>query len=534
MTPRTTPGAGLVRHLRARTAAASRSVMVSALVVAYLFGSGVTWAMITPMGGVADEPSHIVYAAGVVRGDLGDLAPVERPDYDTLPVIAVPKWIGSVTDPPTSRDAFPPICFAVDPERTAACAPQLTQSTELVIIPTGVTRYPPPYYAIVGMPSLTMAGEPAVYAMRIISAALAAGMIALGLAVAASRRRTWLALGAAIAFTPMVGHFAGSVNPSALEIAAALGLGIGLMGIDGTDARHPVRTATLVGILCFAVAWSRPRSYLTLIAVIGAAALINSSELRAWLRHRVIRYTAGIAAGAAIASAFIYETQFTGLGYRVLVTSTTQVDLGRAGAEQLAEFERRFIDLGFHLIGRFGWLDHSPPRTVLVAWMLLALSLIVLAFAYGRNRDRYALILIGAGGVILAPLFVIMNVVSAFAYQARYHLPLAVLIVVGAIVVVARLQPGQGRGTAWKILRWGAILAPVAMIVSIASSLHRYSIGGEAQLANLPQLLIGTRHWLPPTVPLLIAIVGAVASLFAPAALRRLTAVEPKLEIGAE
>ena len=521
---------GLVRRFRARTAAASRSAVVSALVVAYLFGSGVIWALITPMGGVADEPSHIVYAAGVVRGDLGDLEPVQRRDYDVLPVVAVPIWTGSVTDPPTSRDAFPPICYAFDAEVTAACVPELTQSTELAIIPTGVTRYPPPYYAIAGLPTLAMAGEPAVYAMRITSAALAAGMIALGLAVAAPRRRTWLALGAAITFTPMVGHFAGSVNPSALEISAALGLGIGLMGIDGTKTRSPVRTAAFVGVLCFAVAWSRPRSYLTLIAVLGAAALINSDELRAWLRHRVIRTTAGLAACAAVVSAFIYETQFTGLGYRVLAASTTPLGLDRATAEDFAEFERRFINLGFDMIGRFGWLDHSPPRTVSVAWILLALSLIVLALAYGRRRDRQTLVLVGAGGLIVAPLFVIMSLLSASVYQARYHLPLAVLVVVGAIVILARLQPGQRRGTAWKTLRWGAILAPVAMIVSIASSLHRYSIGGKAQLADLPQLLIGTRHWLPPAAPLLIAGVGAVIILLAPAALRRLTAVGPEPE----
>ena len=519
--------AGVNRGIRHRTGHAQRSTVVSIVVVVYLFAAGVAWAMITPIGGVPDEPAHITYSAAVVRGDLGVFAVVDHPYYTQLAVVTVPEWVASITDPPRSVDAFPFPCFGGADEQTANCAPTLSQSTAMAKVPTTVTRYPPPYYWIVGLPTLMMAGEPAVYSMRIISAALATSMVALGLAAASPSRRTWLALGTAVAFTPMVGHFAGSVNPSGFEITAAMGLGIGLMGIIGTDHRNHRRTATLIITLAFALAWSRPRTYLVLIAVIAAAALINTDQLRQWLRNRTVRYTILIGVALSGVTAFGYQRLYTNpetvadAPVRIVEGSIGQPLLGLV--DNLHELERRFTEWGLNLIGHFGWLDHWPPRSVWIAWGVVALALMALAVAHGRRRDRAALITVGIGALILAPLFVVTNVLNALVYQARYHLALAVLIPIAAVTILSGLDMGRARATAWNILSWGATLAPIVMGIIIVASLHRYGVGGEAQLASLPKLLFGTRQWLPPAEPGVLGIASAVIMLFMTAALYRFT-----------
>ena len=563
---------GVLRRLHAQFRGADRSTILSIAVVGYLFAAGVAWAMITPIGGVPDEPAHITYSAGVVRGDLGGLAAVKDPVYTLLPVVAVPQWVASITDPPTSLNAYSDPCYAGGVQITADCAPRMSNSTTDTLVPTTVTRYPPPYYWIVGLPTLFMAGEPAVYAMRITSAALAAAMIAFGLAVASPSRRLWLAPAATIAFTPMVGHFAGSVNPSGLEIAAAMGLGIGLMGITGKDDRTPRRTALIVAVLALALAWSRPRTYLVLVAVLAAAALVNTDELRKWLRNGAGRLTALVGIAVALTTSFAYQQFSTEPGYLQVSTQSdatevstqsdairlfTQPDATRLSAQSevvptapqpsdnmlflpvlgltanLHELERRFIDWGLHLMGRFGWLDHSPPASVSIGWMGLVLTLVVLAFTCGRRRDRVVLTTIGLGAVVATPLFVTSNVLNAFIYQARYHLSVATLMIIGAAVVLSRHPRGQSR-IPRSVLNLGAMLAPVAMLASIGGSLHRYSIGGQSGLADVLRLPFRHHDWLPPAGALMVAGIAVALGAGAQIAAGRTGALRQMSQSGGE
>ena len=505
---------GVIQRLRQRLGDSDRSTIVSATVVAYLFVASVAWAMITPIGGVPDEPAHITYAAAVVRGDLGAMAAVDHPVYAQLAVVTVPEWVASLTDPPRSVSDFPYPCYGGGETVTAACAPRLSASTTPSRVPTTVTRYPPPYYWIVGLPTLVMAGEPAVYAMRVVSAALATAIVALGLAAASRTRRTWLALGAAVAFTPLVGHFAGSVNPTSIEITAAMGLGVGLMGIVGSERRNAILTSSLIVTLVFALAWARPRTYLAMVAVIAAATLVNVDELRDWLRNRAVRFTVLVGVAVATITAFGYGRLFThpeavaDVPQRVSDSILIQPTYGIV--TNLHELEQRFTGWSSDLIGRFGWLDHSPPGLVLIAWGGLALTLVLLAISYGRRRDRAALLTITIGALFLAPLFIVSRVLNALTYQARYHAPLALLIIIGATVALARLPLERQRDRAWRILRLGAMLAPYAMLITVAASLRRYGIGGEAQLLETLGQVFETHTWLPPSGAQLVAGISAV------------------------
>ncbi len=510
---------GVILRLRRLLGDANRSTVVSTTVVAYLFVASVAWAMITPIGGVPDEPAHITYSAAVVRGDLGAMAAVNHPVYPQLAVVTVPEWVASITDPPRSIDAFPYPCYGGAVTITADCAPQVSASTTQTHVPTTVNRYPPVYYWLVGLPTLVMAGEPAVYAMRIVSAALAAAVVAMGLAIASPARRTWLALGTVVAATPMVTHLAGSVNPSGLEIASALGLGIGLMGLVGTDERRPRVPVALMVALAFFVAWARPRTHLTLIAVIGASILINAREILGWLRRRVVvSVVVGVGVAAAIGSALTLRTVATPISGVVAAPSPPVESVLNAPIlgvhENLHELERRFVDWGTDLIGRFGWLDHSPPVAVTIAWLLAASVLVIVALVRAPRREGTELLTVMAGAIVLAPLFVISKTLNAFVYQARYHLALATLIVIGATVMLSRLPRREDRQLGWSTLRWFALLAPVATVLSILGSLHRYSVGGDAHITDGLSLLFVSRTWMPPWPAVLIATTMGISALW--------------------
>ncbi len=504
-----------MKRLLARLGRLDRSTQVAAVVVVYVFGAALTWAALTPVGAAPDEPGHIAYAAAVVRGDIGELVPGSEETRQRLIIVTAPEWVSSFTSPPRSVADFNYPCFATVVYRPANCAPQLTASKTLVDVPTTVGRYPPLFHAVVGLPTLVLSGNRAVYAMRIAAAGLAAGMLALGLSIADPSRRFWLGLGAAIAFTPTAAHLAGSVNPSGLEVSAALGLGIGLMGITDTRTRRKW-TGSAVVALSFALAWSRPLGYMTLAAVVAAAFLINGDGLRAWLLGSRRRLAPAIGVGIAFASAVVYRMAW-GLPIRAAsaegpatgstLFSPIGLDVG------VDDVEHQLINWTFDLTGRFGWVDHAAPGSVLFGWTLLVLALALFVLLGATRRQRIALTLIGVGAIILTPLLAITRFINASAYQARYHLPVAVIVVIGLAATADRVEQYEERRLSLKLLRWGAALTPLLMLVSAMGSLHRYSFGAEAQLVDLGNLIGGDRQWLPPHEALVAAGLGVAILL---------------------
>ena len=170
----------------------------------------ILWLLAMPLFSSPDENAHVVKAAAVVRGQL--LGTDEHNAAgDTLTHVTVPAAF--VSDVP---------CFAHRPRVPASCAPAQTSSMRLVDATTLAGHYPPLYYAIVGLPSLFVPGAGGVYVMRLASGLLNAAFVASALLSVRrwSSRIGPLAVG--VATTPMVLFLSASVNPNALEIAAAM------------------------------------------------------------------------------------------------------------------------------------------------------------------------------------------------------------------------------------------------------------------------------------------------------------------------
>jgi len=205
--------------------------------------------------------------------------------------VDVPAIFAKATDLPT--------CFIGRTDVTADCAPPFKGSDSPGKVLTQVGRYPPAYYFAVGLPTLVWPSAAGVRVMRLVSAAITAALLASAFVTAqGSRRREGLVLGLVVAVTPMVFFLGGSVNPSGVEIAGAIGLWSALVTLVLTEPGEPQsvettgRLALRAAVAGSALVLSRqlgPLYALLIVAVVAAfagrrrvAALARRPEVRRW------------------------------------------------------------------------------------------------------------------------------------------------------------------------------------------------------------------------------------------------------------
>jgi hypothetical protein len=147
-----------------------------------------------------DEPAQTVRAAAVVRGQLGGTETVVRQtDEHVMNIVraevTLPRGYGELDG---AR-----LCYGFFPHITANCATPISNDPAEGPASTYVGRYPPPYHALVGWPSLVLGTERAIWAMRLLSVVLAAAFIATA-AMAARRVRgaALVLVGVLLAVTP--------------------------------------------------------------------------------------------------------------------------------------------------------------------------------------------------------------------------------------------------------------------------------------------------------------------------------------------
>ena len=154
---------------------------------------------------------------------------------------------------------------------------------------TYVGHYPPLYYLLVGTGSYLSEQKAGLYAMRLISAAMSAYMIAMCAytIVRWSRRRT-IAIGVFLAFTPLAYFLSSSVNPSGFEIATAICLWSAavIFGLDYADD-PPHGLIVVIAIAASVLILIRGLSplwvilvALTIVALVGPRTIIDLARRR--------------------------------------------------------------------------------------------------------------------------------------------------------------------------------------------------------------------------------------------------------------
>ena len=375
-----------------------------------------SWSLATPLMAAPDEPSHIVQAAAIVRGQF-DVAPHPSP-VGPLESVRVPEWVQEAT--------FLTSPFAFHANVPAGPSNRVGNSTRLVNASTQFSNYPPLYYLIDGVPTLFMAGEPALYAMRLLSSLLNVGLITVGLFLLARHHRGRFPLfGALVALTPMVWFLCSVVSDIGLEIAAAFAAWCG--GLCLIEQRRSPRALAVWTALSFVILiLSRPVSPYNAAVMLAVLALF---------------------AGARRVRELIYDRTLVTLGIPILVATAVAVVLYLIGGPPvlLGNPQRPSIGLvqsmrltwqetGIRLrqvIGNFGWLDTNVPLSVVVIWTAVLGGLCAIGL-FLSSRSRWALPVLAIAIVAMPLLFESPRIDAVGVYwQGRYWLPLAIGLPLG-------------------------------------------------------------------------------------------------------
>ncbi|MCU4187209.1 DUF2142 domain-containing protein [Acidiferrimicrobium sp. IK] len=445
---------------------------------------GGAWLLATPLGAPPDEPSHINRAYALVHGDV----------IGSPPGAGQPAAVTAV-EVPAGLDALQAVaqCANADVRRPATCDNRVVGSSRLVphLIYTG--RYPPLYYALVGLPTLVASTPGVVYWMRLVSVALSAAFFASALVVACRRSRSVAGpLAVALAVTPTALYLAAAVNPSGLEISSAAALWVALTVLARDRPPDPGGEVTLAGISAVVLVLARGDSPLwPVLMIVCLLPLVAGGDLRGLLARRDVRaWAVRIAAAYAAAVGWVLgEDALAALpvGPR---THTTALHLLRQVVDEMPRWGREYV-------GVFGAVNAPSPRGVIAGFGVLAAALVLAALARGDNRARLSVAAtVAAAAVVPVVLEVIQSRRIGLGAQGRYFLPL----VVAVVLVPGLLMPapaGPARRRRWA-RRGGWLLVGAAgagQVAAFAGALRRYSVGVAGPHNPFVTVAAG---WRPP------------------------------------
>ena len=451
---------------------------------------------------VPDEQSHTIKAAAVVRGELLGSPDAKQGDASS---VTVPAYIAALEGLQ---------CYAFKAGTTAACAVPVGDDATLITASTTAGNYNPLYYFVAGLPTLFVAGAPAIYAMRILSAVMCSAFLAMTFAAAAKfPRPDWPFASAAVGLTPMVLFLCGAVNPNALEIAAAASFFFNLCAVfQARGVSSGVRSnMVFVGISGAVLANTRPLSLLWIALAFVAALVIYGfrpllAVLKGWLG---LLMTLLVGAGCIAALWWLVVAD----SLRSLTGAPTEIAPGDAF---LAMVEKA-LDDGSGWIGRMGWLDTTLPNSIYVHWYLMMGALLVAGLSVRPLRSRLAPALLVVA-LVLVPAFLQAQVIGdlGWIWQGRYVLALVLVILLccGTVMSNTTIPAGaQSRSIARLIIGFTVF----AHLYAFLFTLRRYVAG----LTAVPEwdLMLVDPAWQPPipwqgltTVYLTLLVLAGVAA----------------------
>lgn len=473
---------------------------------------GALWAVATPIAASPDEPAHLVKAASVVRGEwVGTHTPRGH-------VVEVPQYIAF---------SHGQTCYAFRQSTPADCIPPTPgDPARTVTASTTAGLYNPLYYLIVGWPSLLFGDVTGIFAMRIVSAVVCAGLIATAFVLVRrlpSPNLMTVAFGTAA--TPMLFFLSGSVNPNGFEAAAVLCFFAGMLALVLSPARKRVGwVAAAIGI-SFAFAANARGLSLVWLAVAGVVPLLLlgwRSLLSLLRRPPVLVLLCTMVASAAASIVWLLTSNSLGTSTINAEPGFEHPGTGRSFVYGFLRVLEGSFEYGEGIVGIFGWLDTPSPSAVYFLWATLAGSLVLVAFAVARRRR-----LLFLAALVVAFLFVpaliqgIYITDGGLIWQGRYNIPLYVCLILGAAVVAstgfARFPPELRA----RLFLLAACAACAAHVYAFAAALRRYAVGVDGSWLTT----FGGPSWQAPggniTLCLLLAAVLATAVLLYRRELRR-------------
>ena len=463
--------------------------------------AGGLWAFSSPVGGVPDEPAHIVYAWGVATGQgFGD-ADIACGD-DLIPCPAAQFEVPGGLIPR-------PGCYAFKPAVPAGC--QLF--ADAGVHATTAVRYPPMYYVAVGLAmrgsiALGFSGESAGSLARLTSVLISISLLAPALALA-SKHATRLIPTIVVLLTPMSLFMIAAINPSGAEISAAIAAATALVVLSRARSSRPA-----VWLFVYAITWltwTRPigliwTGAISLFGILYLAMRVDRAGLRAAVRdHRTVvgAATINLVGGAGW---FWYATRVHGSG-----TSLGRATLPDRGVEEVLALALRWGELIRENLGVLGWLDTPMPTPLLLG---TAAGIAILTYeplrASGANRKQIH--------VSVAYLVTIVIGVTAlmrqqeFLWQGRYALP----ALAAGLVFIAGAAPSSGRRSTRRVATLAWMVATAGAFWLYARHVYGLQVGPRYVVPNVSD----DAQWFGPLGGVGFVVIGALASLGVPLLMR--------------
>ena len=450
---------------------------------------GAIWGAATPFPSGGDEPAHAIKAAAVASGQLIGVRPKGYPQ--TSAVVRIPASVDAL---PRAR-----ACYYGDPNLPArACHLSVGQPNDVIAESTYVANYPPAYYAPVGLSTLVFRHPAGLRLMRLSSALIGGVFLSLALAGATAwSRNRWLVLGVASAITPVTVYNVSIVNPSGLEIAAAVAAwtaAVVLVMEGRTSTRGPLALFVASTVV---MAFTRPLSFLWVPAIVMVLFFMDPAMAKSLWRDVRVKVSLAITVAAALGAAqFVVVENGLAVEHFPLPPRTSSMWI----AEQLLGLIPTWIT---QFVGQFGSPNFGGPAIAIVIWLIGVSALIIAGFISAVRHERVWLLFYTLVSVAIFPFAATFTHarLQGLGWQGRYNLPLAVGIPLLAAALVGRRFGLSSRARGIAIAAWG-----LAQSISFYFVLCRYTVGLSSLFNPFRSVSEG---WDPP-LGVLFTLLGGV------------------------
>lgn len=472
-----------------------------AFLVFFLIGAA--WALVTPYAGGPDEVRQIIRAAGVVEGQVF-AKPV------SLPAMA---YTGTFQTVPQGlvKGGYPGYtntwCYHKNLAQSAVCAGQPGGKNEHLqrTYLTGVGRYNPIYYLLVGGPLVLWPSWTGILLARLLSAALCAAFLASAWMSCREWSRSPMMVGGfLVAVTPAFFSMAGVINPNSLEMAAGVSLAAAaiplLLDGDSPDVGRWLRRAAVAAI---AIAEFRSLGPVMIAGILAVLLVLPvRGRLRyLWQRRPVRLWTGGVVLSCIVGIAWT-------IAFKTYQIAHLATGHPTSGGILKIEVTGRLLKLVDEMIDGFSYIT-KPPTLIFTFWAIALGLLLISAYAWGSRRDRWRLTWLIAGcGLIPVIVDLTSTDTYGWSFYGRYIFPLACAIPLLAGFIAGRsgtLTSQQQTG----IVRSIAVILLPFQFISLSYMMARWQNGAGAGHSLDPF----HGQWIPvsgPELPLLMMLVGLV------------------------
>lgn len=475
--------AGSPSHQTPNSCAPARLVSVFWTVFALVGVLMALWAVATPLMAVPDEPSHAIRAASVVRGQFSPGQSTLTPSQSAA---EVPRYVA---------DTDKEVCFKFHANVTANChKPVDREPNQIVPASTTAAANGLAFYAVVGLPTLFLSGDAALYGMRIVSVLMSAALVAITFAavramVPADRSPIWSYAGLTASLTPMALFLSGSINPNGVEYAAALTVLAVLTAVFRVRMTNRQLWASVITLLLAATLLlsTRSVSLLWLAIIVLMAVLMARWDVFLPLFRRAATWFAILTVGASSFFALFWYTRSlptTGVPH-------TAVSFPDAFFYVL----ERTVYYAGGIVGLFGWMERPAPFEVFLVYGCAIAGVVLVALFRVRGRFLVAILLMAA--IVFVTPGIVQGMLAPAAgiiWQGRYMLAMyaCVLLVCGLCVDLQRPL---------KVRRWLQVVAILAISTAALAQLfafvwvlQTYVVGAREPW----QGMISHPAWQPP------------------------------------